>query len=255
MLHIAICDDQPDQIRSIRQSSERYFQDKQDTVSYETFDNAFSFVDTINQGAIFDIVLLDVCMPGILGTEVAQELRKFSSSTEIIFLTTSDEFAMDAFAVKATDYLLKPFTQSQFNQAMDRAIAFIRQRSSAKIMLRLVGGGLCIEEISQILYFESHGHILQVHLADGTVLETRKSGQEIKDELDKIASGQFSPHRTKAISSTWQPSTSSRRITWRLQGKSSRSASASTGCSRNSISDSCSHRLRSDASASRGTWR
>lgn len=126
MLHIAICDDQPDQIRSIRQSSERYFQDKQDTVSYETFDNAFSFVDTINQGAIFDIVLLDVCMPGILGTEVAQELRKFSSSTEIIFLTTSDEFAMDAFAVKATDYLLKPFTQSQFNQAMDRAIAFIR---------------------------------------------------------------------------------------------------------------------------------
>ena len=101
MLHIAICDDQPDQIRSIRQSSERYFQDKQDTVSYETFDNAFSFVDTINQGAIFDIVLLDVCMPGILGTEVAQELRKFSSSTEIIFLTTSDEFAMDAFAVKA----------------------------------------------------------------------------------------------------------------------------------------------------------
>ena len=143
-----------------------------------------------------DIVLLDVCMPGILGTEVAQELRKFSSSTEIIFLTTSDEFAMDAFAVKATDYLLKPFTQSQFNQAMDRAIAFIRQRSSAKIMLRLVGGGLCIEEISQILYFESHGHILQVHLADGTVLETRKSGQEIKDELDKIASGQFaSPNK------------------------------------------------------------
>lgn len=135
-------------------------------------------------------------MPGILGTEVAQELRKFSSSTEIIFLTTSDEFAMDAFAVKATDYLLKPFTQSQFNQAMDRAIAFIRQRSSAKIMLRLVGGGLCIEEISQILYFESHGHILQVHLADGTVLETRKSGQEIKDELDKIASGQFaSPNK------------------------------------------------------------
>lgn len=66
MLHIAICDDQPDQIRSIRQSSERYFQEKQDTVSYETFDNAFSFVDTINQGAIFDIVLLDVCMPASL---------------------------------------------------------------------------------------------------------------------------------------------------------------------------------------------
>ena len=172
MLRIAICDDQPDQIQSIRRSSETYFQNKHDTVSYETFDKSFSFVDAIEQGAVFDIVLLDV------------------------FLTTSDEFAVDAFAVKATDYLLKPFTQSQFNKAMDRAISFIRQRNSAKIVLRLVGGGICIEEIAQILYFESSGHILRVHLADGTVLETRKSGQEMKDALDKIAPGQFaSPNK------------------------------------------------------------
>lgn len=196
MLHIAICDDQPDQIRSIRRSSEIYFQKKQDLVSYETFDNAFAFVDAIDQGTVFDIVLLDVCMPGILGTDVARELRKYNSGTEIIFLTTSDEFAVDAFTVKATDYLLKPFTQSQFNKAMDRAISFIRQRNSAKIVLRLVGGGICIEQIAQILYFESRGHILRVHLASGTVLETRKSGQEIKDELDKIAPGQFaSPNK------------------------------------------------------------
>lgn len=135
-------------------------------------------------------------VPGILGTEVARELRKYNSVTEIIFLTTSDEFAVDAFAVKATDYLLKPFTQSQFDKAMDRAISFIRQRNSAKIVLRLVGGGICIEEIAQILYFENSGHILRVHLADGTVLETRKSGQEMKDALDKIAPGQFaSPNK------------------------------------------------------------
>ena len=155
MLRIAICDDQPDQIQSIRRSSETYCQNKHDTVSYETFDKSFSFVDAIEQGAVFDIVLLDVCMPGILGTEVARELRKYNRATEIIFLTTSDEFAVDAFAVKATDYLLKPFTQSQFDKAMDRAISFIRQRNSAKIVLRLVGGGICIEEIAQILYFEN----------------------------------------------------------------------------------------------------
>lgn len=196
MLHIAICDDQPDQIRFIRRSSDIYFQKKQDLVSYETFDNAFSFVDAIDQGTVFDIALLDVCMPGILGTDVARELRKYNSGTEIIFLTTSDEFAVDAFAVKATDYLLKPFAQSQFNKAMDRAISFIRQHNSAKIVLRLVGGGICIEQIAQILYFESNGHILQVHLANGAVRETRKSGQEMRDELDKIAPGQFaSPNK------------------------------------------------------------
>ena len=47
MLRIAICDDQPDQIQSIRRSSETYFQNKHDTVSYETFDKSFSVVDAI----------------------------------------------------------------------------------------------------------------------------------------------------------------------------------------------------------------
>jgi DNA-binding LytR/AlgR family response regulator len=195
MLHIAICDDQQDQIKKIREASEKYFATKNEMVSYQAFDNASAFVDAIDQGALFDIVLLDVCMPGLLGTEVARELRSHHSRAEIIFLTTSDEFAVDAFEVKATDYILKPFTQSQFNKAMDRALSFIRQRNSAKVIFRLVGG-VRAEEIANILYFESHGHVLQVYLADGSTLNTRKSSQEMKEYLDKVAPGQFaSPNK------------------------------------------------------------
>ena len=61
-------------------------------------------------------------MPGILGTEVARELRHQSNKMEIIFLTTSNEFAVDAFEVNAAHYLIKPFTQEAFHEAMDRAI-------------------------------------------------------------------------------------------------------------------------------------
>lgn len=141
MLHIAICDDQADQIQKIRTAAETYFLTRNERVEYQTFSNAFAFTDAIDKGSIFDIVLLDVCMPGILGTDVARELRDHHSRAEIIFLTTSDEFAVEAFEVKATDYLLKPFTQAQFSKAMDRAIAYIRQRNSAKVIFRLVGGG------------------------------------------------------------------------------------------------------------------
>ncbi|WP_278389783.1 LytR/AlgR family response regulator transcription factor, partial [Acidaminococcus fermentans] len=149
MLHIAICDDQADQIQKIRTAAETYFLTRNERVEYQTFSNAFAFTDAIDKGSIFDIVLLDVCMPGILGTDVARELRDHHSRAEIIFLTTSDEFAVEAFEVKATDYLLKPFTQAQFSKAMDRAIAYIRQRNSAKVIFRLVGGGVRVEEIAQ----------------------------------------------------------------------------------------------------------
>ena len=106
MLHIAICDDQADQIQKIRESSEKYFQNRKEHVDYQTFENAFAFIEAVDKGDFFDIVLLDVCMPGILGTDVARELRDHHSRAEIIFLTTSDEFAVEAFEVKATDYLL-----------------------------------------------------------------------------------------------------------------------------------------------------
>lgn len=186
MLHIAICDDQQDQIQKIREAAEKYFQNRKENMSCQTFENAFAFVEAVDKGALFDIVLLDVCMPGILGTDVARELRDHHSRAEIIFLTTSDEFAVEAFEVKATDYLLKPFTQAQFAKAMDRAIAYIRQRNSAKVIFRLVGGGVRVEEIAQILFLESHGHVLEIYLADGSTLETRKSGQDMKADLDKI---------------------------------------------------------------------
>lgn len=196
MLHIAICDDQQDQIQKIREAAEKYFQNRKENMSCQTFENAFAFVEAVDKGALFDIVLLDVCMPGILGTDVARELRDHHSRAEIIFLTISDEFAVEAFEVKATDYLLKPFTQAQFAKAMDRAIAYIRQRNSAKVIFRLVGGGVRVEEIAQILFLESHGHVLEIYLADGSTLETRKSGQDMKADLDKIAPGQFvSPNK------------------------------------------------------------
>ena len=71
MLHIAICDDQADQIQKIRTAAETYFLTRNERVEYQTFSNAFAFTDAIDKGSIFDIVLLDVCMPGILGTDVA----------------------------------------------------------------------------------------------------------------------------------------------------------------------------------------
>ena len=91
---------------------------------------------------------------------------------------------------------MKPFTQAQFDKAMDRAITMIRQRNNAKVLFKLLGGGVRVESIDQILYLESSGHILIVHLADGSAFETRRALQDIRADLDKIAPDQFlSPNK------------------------------------------------------------
>jgi DNA-binding LytR/AlgR family response regulator len=127
-------------------------------------------------------------------------MRRNHSQSEIIFLTTSDEFAVQAFSVKAAHYLIKPFTQEEFDGAMDRAMARIIQHHSGKMIFRLVGTGIQVEEINNIVYAESEGHILKVYLKDGTYLETRQTLTHFLDSLDRMSPGQFvSPGKGYAV--------------------------------------------------------
>lgn len=150
MVRIAICDDLQEQLELIRKAVQLYFQDKREPIEVFTYENAMDFVDAFEKKGNFDIVLLDICMPGLLGTDIAAEMRKQKSRAEIVFLSTSEEFAVEAFAVRAAHYLVKPFTQEAFAQAMDRVMDSLRQRHSGKMVFRLVGGGIQVEEINAI---------------------------------------------------------------------------------------------------------
>ena len=130
-------------------------------------------------------------MPGMLGTDVAAAMRSQKSQAEIIFLSTSDEFAIEAFSVHAAHYIVKPFTQKQFDQAMDRVMESIRQRHSRKIIFRLVGGGIQVEEINDILFVESNGHNQKIYVNDGSILETRLALAQLASTLESISPGQF----------------------------------------------------------------
>ncbi|MDD3360869.1 MAG: response regulator [Hespellia sp.] len=123
ILNISICDDRPDQLAKIYTATTEYFKKYSERViQVSRFDNSLLFLESLDKTGGCDIALLDICMPGILGTDVARSIRARCDKTEIIFLTSSDEYAIDAFVLKAAHYLLKPFTQEQFNEAMDRAM-------------------------------------------------------------------------------------------------------------------------------------
>ena len=88
-----------------------------------------------------DLLLLDVQMPGQTGFEL---LASLDAAPHVIFTTAYDEYALQAFAVNALDYLLKPVQEARLAAALAKA----RARSSAPVPAALVGAGP-IEEAPQ----------------------------------------------------------------------------------------------------------
>ena len=94
-----------------------------------------------------DLVFLDVQMPQMNGFEVLAQLDQ-SQLPMIIFVTAYDEYAVDAFEVRALDYLLKPFTDERFTEAVSRARARLRESEQSQLA----------DQLSELVKYISNSH-------------------------------------------------------------------------------------------------
>lgn len=90
--------------------------------------NGFDGIKLINEHRP-DLIFLDIQMPKLTGFEMLEILEV---PPVIIFTTAFDQYALKAFEVNATDYLLKPFSQERFDEAIGKAFRLINNTAEAK---------------------------------------------------------------------------------------------------------------------------
>ena len=111
MIKIAICDDELRFSNDIRQLLDQW-EEAPAHIQAECFSDGDALI-AAHKRKSFDIILLDIVMPVLNGIETAREIREFDKNTKIVFLTSSAEFAIDSYSVKASNYLLKPVEPAQ----------------------------------------------------------------------------------------------------------------------------------------------
>ncbi len=171
-MEILICDDESNELKKIEEIVTEYANLHLDLkIELKSYTNPFSLLESIVEMGVPDIALLDICMPGVLGTEIAREiLGRGGETTDIIFLTTSADFAVEAFSLHVSDYLSKPYTRERLIDALDRVIEKRRKRVYVPIQC---GKEIYRIELQEVLYAESKNHIVQIHLKSGKSIETR----------------------------------------------------------------------------------
>lgn len=185
-MNIAICDDQKSELEKIRQIVSDYVLSHSElSAEIRCFSNPLDMLDDISKNGVPDIALLDICMPGVLGTEIAKEIQnKSGDNTSIIFLTTSSDFAVEAFALHVNDYLTKPFTKERLTDTLERVVEKRKRRLFVPITC---GREIHRIDLYQVLYMESKNHNVEIYLKSGKTVTTRTALTDIKNLFSNIS--------------------------------------------------------------------
>jgi DNA-binding LytR/AlgR family response regulator len=194
-MHIAVCDDNKDELYRISTLLEDYCRECDSSVTYEAFHSATELIETMRIRR-FDLLLLDILMPGVTGMDAAKEIRRSDSEIPIIFLTSSREFAVESYRVGAKDYIMKPARKDEIFPSIHKQLARFTQED-AYLTLK-TGNGIIKLPFSQIVYVEVINRKVQFILANG---EMREAYGYLTDYEKKLLSDPhfYKPHRSYIV--------------------------------------------------------
>lgn len=177
MLKIAFCDDDLEILKELGILLDKYKKERDEDLTCTVFQSPLELLAAIEKGFSFDILFLDILMPGENGIETAKEIRQYDNNMKIIFLTSSPEFAVQSYTVGAYFYQLKPVWEESFFRLMDAVL----------------------------------GRKLLFHLENGAVLESAGSLDDLAVQLMQY-SNFFRPHRSFLVNMEYIQNISSRSI-------------------------------------------
>ena len=158
----------------------------------------------------YDAIFLDVRMPDLDGVELGRVLRRFASPPQLVFVSAYDHAAVDAFELRALDYLRKPVGRRRLEEALERVAAAVEaggahsdgngQRSHPAptgdtemvAVSAARGGSTRLIKRGSILYVQSHGDFVRIVTEDGRYL-LRNTLNEIERRWEQF--GFFRVHR------------------------------------------------------------
>lgn len=170
-MRIAICDDTLTDLENAHKLILHYYSSKNINVTIETYDNPKVLLNRINHfNESYDLYILDVVMQEN-GIDVAGKIKEVRPNAIIIFETSSKEFALDAYGVKAIDYILKPLNINQVSECLDRINSIFKTTRNV-CQIKTQDYSVQTIDINSIIYIESLDRRLLFHMSNNEIITT-----------------------------------------------------------------------------------
>lgn len=201
MLKIIMCDDDERDLRQIAELVEDYrnLRPEQPFMIEQTASVA-ELKRNLEQGKNYDIYILDIMMEEQDGISLGKMIRERSARSAIVYITSTPEYAMSAFGVYASGYLLKPVDESKFFECMDRTVSMMKPREERVYTFKSRSGIVSIE-LGRLVMVENVSRVMHFHMDHGEVHESVYIRKPFEVQLEQVLQdGRFiQPHKSFVV--------------------------------------------------------
>lgn len=179
MYQFVIVEDNPTSSKKMKSFLEQHARANHYEIKVTVYSDAESFLE--NACSMYDLVFLDIQLPGKNGMETARIVRERGLSFLIIFVTNLAQFAVNGYEVDALDFIIKPVSQPQLSMKLQKALRRLAQDRSATIAVT-VDRSVRFLSSQDIIYVEILNHDLLFH----TVKQTCRTRGILSDMERKL---------------------------------------------------------------------
>lgn len=180
-MRIAICDDTEPELTHLSKLIAEYRSCRGIQLDCRLFHNGTELLRNV-KGGDYDLIFLDVLMPGVNGLQIAHELKELDKNVKLILISASPNFALESYSVGAYYYLLKPADTASLFPLLDKAEKELSRQDEQGFVLKNRKGIIRIS-FSELEYVEVINKKVFFYLTDGTIHEATASLSEYENML------------------------------------------------------------------------
>lgn len=182
-MRVAVCDDDLGCGEQIEQWVKKLQENTRRTFYIRVYTNAETFLKEWRESEDFDLIFLDIELPGISGVELGAEIRKHVESDEIsiVFISGKDSYCMDLFGVEPLNFHLKPLEAEDIVNDVEKV--WKRKNRQKKVLTYREEGFQWTIPVEEIVYVEAKTKLLEITLRNEKKIVIRDTITRIAEEL------------------------------------------------------------------------
>jgi len=198
-LHVAVCEDVPASREYIVRCLQKGFAKQEQAAGIDAWEDGCTLLSAIEKGEKYDVLFLDIEMPGLNGIELSQRLREKGNDVLIVFISNKEELVFQSFEVRPFRFIRKNHFKEEFAPLLRDVLRELQNRRGTLITVEEEKSpNIYTFAVNDIHYIEVIGKYCRVVSSTGTI-ELRQTLTSFEEKLNGM--GYLQPHRSYLINS------------------------------------------------------